>query len=626
MVGDFGEVLVMDWGVAKLVHQSQAQAPTPAPVASAPGSVPAALAVMSVRSGSEAWATQDGELVGTLAYMSPEQADGRSVDERSDVYALGAILYEILCNEVPFHDGQPIVMLGRILSQEPRRPSEVNPAAPPALEMLALRLLDKDPARRATIPQVRAHVQNYIEGIARDYRREPVWTGVAWILGALGLFAFLVWYLTGESVATVLALGPPAGLNAVGWFLVVVALGYPLWSIYAAIRESRVQPDRFQAPSVRQIFVSGYLAHRTFAASVAPLSQLVFIVELLSVAAFRASHGAFRSRRLVQQLANQLQAQWAQALSVTAIFLFAYLFLLSTEVRFARKIDRYEPLVERKRWESIWPVLLIVVALLTITTTDVLEWFLSRRNPALGDFLRQQLITPALEPLELSKTLVFQGTFLLGLVVATLAMSFPFAEVLAAFRMPYESADEAAVSSRSRYFLRSLAVFCVARTSWLYGGAMISSLTAISILSETGPSPLAQKVLHILGPSMIGFAGYSLTKRYVRGYLTFAPAVRSMLEHELERARRKQSQANLQELEAAPLRWRLLGLLVPAVCVLIYSIWTGSGIHRHAIARLVMPVTTEGWLLIFPYLLLVPLLLGGDRLQRYMLRGSPRSS
>ncbi|HEY3233831.1 MAG TPA: hypothetical protein VGJ84_03890, partial [Polyangiaceae bacterium] len=144
--------------------------------------------------------------------------------------------------------------------------------------------------------------------------------------------------------------------------------------------------------------------------------------------------------------------------------------------------------------------------------------------------------------------------------------------------------------------------------------------TAMSMLSDAGQRPLIEKVLYILGPSFIGFIGYQVLRGYVRSYLARTPAVRQMVDYQLAVSREEQERTNLDELEIAPLRWRLFGLLVPVVCVLIYLLWTGSGIHQQVIARLVMPVTTKGWLLILPYAFLVPLLLIRDPLERRALR------
>jgi len=628
MVGDFGEVLVMDWGVAKLKGIAEpgdeavsvAFGATSEPNEVPHPAVPTPVDVKSVRAGRKAWATQSGTVLGTPAYMSPEQAHGAPVDERTDVYALGVILYEILCGEVPFDEEDPVQTIARMLTEPPPPPSGKNPATPLALEALALRLLEKDPERRTiSIPQIRAHVHNYIEGIGVDYRPAPLGVSLLWIGAALVLFAFLVWYLTGRSIGTVLALGPPAVLNAVGWFVLVVALGYPLWAEYLSFRQSRVEHDRFRAANPAELFVSRYLAHRTFSAAVAPLFQLGFILELVSLAVFRAA-AAQPSAELVQQISYQMRAEWAQALIVILVFMFAYLVLLSTEVRFARRLDRYELLVGRPPWESLWPFFLIIVLLLSILMTDVLDWILASPDPSLVSFFREEVLDPPLHVFDIAKNMVFQGTFLLGLVVAAMLLAFPFAEVLASLRMAYYPADEAQVASRSSYFLRSLAIFRVTRANWLYGGAMIASLTAITVLTESTERPLVAKVLHILGPCLVGFVGYWATRRYVRRYLAYAPMVRRLLDDRVRRVTRDKRKADLAQLEQAPRRWKFFQLIVPLICMLGYLMWTGSGIHQQAIRELIMPETKKDWLLILPYLLLVPVLLARDNVHKWALK------
>lgn len=623
MVGDFSEVLVMDWGVAKVKgradtavssgHPDSMRGPSPSMVSVEPGGV------SSVRAEKNAWRTQLGTVVGTPAYMSPEQAEGQPVDERSDLYSLGVILYELLTGQVPFDDEDPLVIMTRHLSDAPRRPSLVNPTAPQALEELALRMLEKDPERRQlTLSQVRAHIQNYIEGVGVSYRSDSWWTNLLWSSGALLLFAFLVWYLTGQSISAVLVLGPSGVLNAVGWFLLTLAVGYPLWSVVFVLKQSRAEHDRFRPPDAQERFVAGFLAHRSFAAAMAPVFLLFFIVELVSVTVHRTTLGV-TSAELLPRVLVQMRAEWAQALIAILVFLFGYLFLLSTEVRFARKVDYYHLLVARPRWESLWPVVLILVLLTTIVTTDVLEWSLKTGHGSFWEFALAQGTEWGLGPFEIVKTLVFQGTFLLGLVVSALALSFPFAEMLAALRMPYQPADEASVHSRQQYFLRSLAVFRVLRANWLYGGAMIGSLTAITILSEGSGRPLVEKVVYILGPSLIGFLGYWVSQRYVRRFLAHAPAVQRVLQVETKAAWRAQREILLEQLAGASLRRQLLQLVVPFACVLVYLLWTGSGVHQQAIKQLIMPVTMKGWLLILPYALLVPVLLLRDPAQRWLL-------
>ena len=87
-------------------------------------------------------------LVGSPHYMSPEQIEGRTVDARCDIYALGIILYEMLVGEVPFADQSTPAVLVKQLKERPIRPSLKNAAVPPALEAIALRCLEKDPEQR----------------------------------------------------------------------------------------------------------------------------------------------------------------------------------------------------------------------------------------------------------------------------------------------------------------------------------------------------------------------------------------------------------------------------------------------------------------------------------------------
>src|SRR5262249_49370864 len=154
------------------------------------------------------------------------------------------------------------------------------------------------------------------------------------------------------------------------------------------------------------------------------------------------------SADLVRHVSSQMRAEWSEALIVILVFQFAYLFLLTTELRFARRIDRYELLAVRPRWESVWPFFLLVVLLSTVITTGVLDWALGKSSLDLVTWLRHELAPPSLDLVEIAKTLVFQGTFLLALSLATLFAAFSFPEILAALRAPNQPADEASVASR----------------------------------------------------------------------------------------------------------------------------------------------------------------------------------
>lgn len=145
VIGGFGEVVVLDWGLAKEIGEPE------------PGL--AATVAMAATVGSHDTVdeppdghvrTMQGDRLGTPAYMAPEQASGRNdlVDERTDVYGLAAMLYEILAGVPPF-DGKGVAeVLRRAMEGDPRPPRTHNPEVPPELEAICLRGLAKDRDQR----------------------------------------------------------------------------------------------------------------------------------------------------------------------------------------------------------------------------------------------------------------------------------------------------------------------------------------------------------------------------------------------------------------------------------------------------------------------------------------------
>jgi serine/threonine-protein kinase len=95
--------------------------------------------------------TQTGALLGTPAYMSPEQARGDAdLDHRTDIYAMGVILYQMLTGELPFQGAHYNELLINVLTAEPRPPRELDPSIPVEVEALVLRELSKDPRSRSS--------------------------------------------------------------------------------------------------------------------------------------------------------------------------------------------------------------------------------------------------------------------------------------------------------------------------------------------------------------------------------------------------------------------------------------------------------------------------------------------
>jgi Tol biopolymer transport system component/serine/threonine protein kinase len=93
-------------------------------------------------------ATQEGRVVGTPAYMSPEQAEGKTVDARSDIFSLGVVFYEMLTGKRPFAGESSAAIVSSILRDSPRSISELQPAVPRELARLVHRCLAKDPLGR----------------------------------------------------------------------------------------------------------------------------------------------------------------------------------------------------------------------------------------------------------------------------------------------------------------------------------------------------------------------------------------------------------------------------------------------------------------------------------------------
>jgi Tol biopolymer transport system component len=204
-------VKLLDFGLAKLQERDE-QAPIDA--------------TMSAR------LTEAGIIVGTVPYMAPEQIEGRDVDARTDIFAFGVVLYEIVCGRRPFAGDSRASLMAAIVAAEPPLPSSLQPLAPASLERVILRCLAKDPEDRwQTARDLAAELRWIAESgsgtataarVARRSRRSALW-------GALG-------------GAALTAAGVAATLPSI-WPRPAVAAYHPVTFRKGVVSSARFTPD-----------------------------------------------------------------------------------------------------------------------------------------------------------------------------------------------------------------------------------------------------------------------------------------------------------------------------------------------------------------------------------------------
>ena len=145
-----GQAKILDFGLAKLTHDRRAALETVG--GDAPTMAPLHL-------------TTPGTAVGTIAYMSPEQARGEELDGRSDLFSFGAILYEMATGKLPFEGNTSAVVFQGILDRHPRPATELNPSVPFKLQEIIDKALEKDPDLRY---QSAAEIRSDLKRLKRD--------------------------------------------------------------------------------------------------------------------------------------------------------------------------------------------------------------------------------------------------------------------------------------------------------------------------------------------------------------------------------------------------------------------------------------------------------------------------
>ena len=150
-----GRVKILDFGLAKLTHEHEqvaAGATLDSPLLTSPGAT-----------------------VGTVAYMSPEQARGETVDARSDLFSFGAVLYQIATGRLPFDGPTSAVIFHAILEKNPPAPTTVNPLLPPQLDEIILKCLEKDRDLRCqSAAELRADLKRVQRGSSSSGRVETL--------------------------------------------------------------------------------------------------------------------------------------------------------------------------------------------------------------------------------------------------------------------------------------------------------------------------------------------------------------------------------------------------------------------------------------------------------------------
>jgi serine/threonine protein kinase/Tol biopolymer transport system component len=169
-----GQAKVLDFGLAKLTPQSAHRVDASAPTI---GAAAAALSVDQL--------TSPGTAMGTIGYMSPEQARGETLDQRSDLFSFGVVLYEMATGQQPFSGATSAVMFDAILNKVPVPPVQLNPGLPAQMEVILNKALEKDRELRCqSAAEIRADLKRLKRDTDSSHSRASAVTPTTSMVGA----------------------------------------------------------------------------------------------------------------------------------------------------------------------------------------------------------------------------------------------------------------------------------------------------------------------------------------------------------------------------------------------------------------------------------------------------------
>ncbi|HSC50930.1 MAG TPA: Stk1 family PASTA domain-containing Ser/Thr kinase, partial [Gaiellaceae bacterium] len=214
--------------------------------------------------------TEVGSIIGTAQYLSPEQARGAPVDQTSDLYSVGVVLYEMLTGQVPFTGDTPLEIAMKHLSEVPVPPSQLRPEVPRDLDSVVLRALAKDPHERyRSAEEMDADLRRVLDGLPVDPATETAATAV---LAGAGVMAAAPTSVMTRPSATPPVTAPPGRTPPAGYYgyegpprrrrpvwpwvlsiLLLIAAGAAAWFAYTKIQDQLAANKPVAVPAVAGI-------------------------------------------------------------------------------------------------------------------------------------------------------------------------------------------------------------------------------------------------------------------------------------------------------------------------------------------------------------------------------------